>query len=197
MNSHTPKCWNCGCLGHMQHNCRKRASQSGKGADARWSSNPRARALTAFRKVAAIPPSTLSWVMLDPKVGNVPAIVDTGAQFLCVRSDVAEYLYLNGEHCSFMPCSVTCLLTEGKMGEVSNAAKLHISLLSFSWDHEFKVLNDGPFPAILGLDFLQRAQMRVDLPTRNFSFTFAPDRVGSFLPLFVVKGMSCSYNSCA
>jgi len=31
VNSHTPKCWNCGCLGHMQCNGRKRASQSGNG----------------------------------------------------------------------------------------------------------------------------------------------------------------------
>ena len=54
--------------------------------------------------------------MLDTKVGKLPAIVDTGAQFLCVRSDVAEYLSLTGDHCSFMPCSVICLLTDGKKG---------------------------------------------------------------------------------
>ena len=87
-------------------------------------------------------------------MGKVPAIVDMGVQFLCNRSDVVEYLYMTGEQCSFMPCSATCLLTDGKKGEVSNAVKLHISLLSFAWDHEFKVLNDGTFPAILGLDFL-------------------------------------------
>jgi len=126
--------------------------------------------------------------MLDPKVGKVPAIVEKGAQFLCIRSDVAEFLSLTGEHCSFMPCSVTCLLTDGNKGEVSNAVKLHISLLSFSWDHEFKVLNDGPFPAILGLDFLQRAQMRVHLHTRMFSFAFAPDRVGLFSPAICGEG---------
>ena len=66
--------------------------------------------------------------------------------------------------------------------------KLHISLLSFSWDHEFKVLNDGTFPAILGLDFLQQAQIRVDLPTRTFRLAFALDRVGSFSPAICGEG---------
>ena len=67
------------------------------------------------------------------------------------------------------------------MSQVSNAVKLHIGLLSFSWNHEFKILNGGPFPAILGLDFLQLTQMTLDLPPRSFSFAFAPDSVGSFV----------------
>jgi hypothetical protein len=102
---------------------------------------PGARTLSAFRKIAAVLPGTLLWVMLNLKMGQVPALVDTGAQFSCIRWDVIEYLYLKGEHCVFLPCSVTCLLAEGRKGQVSNAVKLHVGLLSFSWDHEFKVLN--------------------------------------------------------
>jgi len=55
-------------------------------------------------------------------------------------------------------------------------------LLAFSWDHELKILDEGPFAAILGMDFLARTQMRVDVASRTFSFTSAPSRVGSFSP---------------
>jgi len=41
---------------------------------------------------AAVPSDSPLWVMLELKLGNVLALVDTGAQFSCVRSDVAEYL---------------------------------------------------------------------------------------------------------
>ena len=107
--------------------------------------------------------------------------MDTGAQFSCVRSDVIEYLYLIGEPCSFLPCHVSCLLADRTVSQVSNAVRLHIGLLSFSWNQEFKIFNGGPFPAILGLDFSQHAQMTLDLASRSFSFAFAPDSVGSFV----------------
>jgi len=57
------------------------------------------------------------------------------------------------EPCVFTSCSVTCLLPDGQRCEVTDAVKLHIKLLSFSWDQEFKVLRGEPFSAILGLDF--------------------------------------------
>jgi hypothetical protein len=79
-------------------------------------------------------------------------------------------------------------MADGNVGLVSNAVKLHVGLLSFSWDHEFKVLNDGPFAAILGLDFLQRTRMTIDLPSRLFGFAFAPNSVGSFLTDIVDGG---------
>jgi hypothetical protein len=73
-------------------------------------------------------------------------------------------------------------LADGRKGKVTNVVKLYVGLLSFSWDQECKILNEGPFPAILGLDFLQRAQMWVDLFSRTYSFDFAPSSIGSFFP---------------
>ena len=112
---------------------------------------------------------------------KVVAIVDTGAQFSCIRSDVIEYLYLSGLPCSFLPCRVGCLLADGTASQISNAVKIHVSLLSYSWNYEFKILNNGPFPVILGLDFLQHTRMTIDLASRTFGFSFAPNRVGSFM----------------
>jgi hypothetical protein len=58
--------------------------------------------------------------------------------------------------------------------------KLHVKLLSFSWDHEFKILSEGPFPVILGLDFMNRTGMLLDVSSRTFSFGFAPGCSGVF-----------------
>jgi len=72
------------------------------------------------------------------------------------------------------------MLADGSKAQVKDAVRLHVRLLSFSWDHEFKILNDGPFPAILGMDFLRRTQMRVHVSSRTYCFGFAPGTVGSF-----------------
>ena len=82
----------------------------------------------------------------------------------------------------FLSCSVTCTLADGKRCEVSNAVKLHVKVLSFSWNHEFKVLGGGPFPAIFGLDFVRRTKKTVDVATGTFSFGFAPHCSGTFSP---------------
>jgi hypothetical protein len=39
-------------------------------------------------------------------------------------------------------------------------------------------LNGGPFPFILGLDFMRRTSMVVDVAKKRFSFGFAPHCVG-------------------
>jgi hypothetical protein len=71
-------------------------------------------------------------------------------------------------------------LADGWRCEVTDAVKLHVKLLSFSWDHEFKILKEGIFPAIFGLDFLEKTRMVVDVAARQFSFGFAPECRGVF-----------------
>ena len=118
--------------------------------------------------------------MLDFKVGKVPALVDTGAQFSCIRSDLAEFLSSSGESCEFKQCKVSCLLADGTRSEITDAVELHVKLLEFSWTFEFKILKGGPAPMILGLDFLRRTKMMLDVASHRFSFGFAPGRWGQF-----------------
>jgi len=127
-----------------------------------------------------MPPDTLLWVLLKFKLGKVPALIDTGAQFSCIRADVIEYIFLRGEHCVLSTCALTCLLAEGSKGRATNVATLHVGLLDYTWNHVFKVLNGRPFPIILGIDFLHRIQMKVDVDSRTYSFSFAPGNVGTF-----------------
>jgi hypothetical protein len=101
----------------------------------------------------ATPPATLFWIELSLRTEKIPALVDTGAQFLCLLSDVVAYLYTRSERYTFCSCAFPCLLADGTKTQVNDAVKLHVRLLSFSWDHEFKILKDGPFSAIVGMDF--------------------------------------------
>ena len=134
------------------------------------------------------PPSPLLWVGLELKTGKVPALLDTGAQFSCIRSDVLRYLHQRGEDSTLLPCSLTCLLADGKKVQVENAVRLRVNLLGFSWDYVFKVLDEGPFPAILGLDFLRHTRMGVDLCSMTYSFAFNPSVVGSLSSAKLIGG---------
>ena len=124
-------------------------------------------AVFAIRKVVATPPATLFSIDLSLRTGTFPALFDTGAQFSCLRSYVVEYIYTRGERCKFSPCVFPCLLAEGTKSQVNDAVKLHVRLLSFSWDHELMIPRDGPFSAIVGMYFLQRTRIRIDVPSRT------------------------------
>ena len=174
------KCWNCNSTGHLRRECPRRVVRTGNGQVPGGRQTPRARTLSGLKRITATPFQPLLWVPLELKVGKVPALIDTGAQFSCVRADVAEFLFHMDEPCSFTQCAVVCALADGQRCHVTDAVNLHAKLLSFSWTHEFKVLNGGPFPAILGIDFLERTQMMVNAASKTFSFGFAPDKIGHF-----------------
>jgi hypothetical protein len=111
--------------------------------------------------------------------GTLSALVDTGAQFSCLRADIVDRLRKQGEPCRQISCDDVCVMADGRASHINRAVSMRVRLLSFSWCHNFKVLNEGPFPAILGLDFLRRTQMRIDVVTSKFSFAFAPHVLGS------------------
>ena len=157
---------------------------AGKRAAARRSVGTLTKFVKSLHKVTAVTTQSPLWVMLDLKVGKVPTLIDTGAQFSCVRSEVVEYLYLIGESCEFLSCSVLCTLADGTLCRVKDAVKLHVKLLKFAWDQQFKILKGCPFPVILGLDILRRTQMILDVSSKRYSFGFAPNCSGEFCSRF-------------
>ena len=75
------KCWHCGRTGHVRSSCfRRRERFAGR------------KILSSFQKVVGVPADAPLWTMVELKSGKVPALLDTGAQFSCVRSEVAEFL---------------------------------------------------------------------------------------------------------
>jgi hypothetical protein len=96
----------------------------------------------------------------------IPALVDTGSQFSCVRLDVLECLKCSDIYCKSLPCDLSCILANGSVCRVKEKVGLHVKLSGVSWDHDFKVLNVAPFPLILGLDFISRTRMVLDMDVR-------------------------------
>ena len=86
---------------------------------------------------------------------------------------------MRGDPCEFLSFSVTCTLADRTRSKFRDAVKLHVKLMGFAWDHEFKVL-EGCFPVILGLDFFGRTRMVIDVSSRKYSFGFSPYRSGAF-----------------
>ena len=70
---------------------------------------------------------------------KVAALVDTGARFTCIRVELAEFARSMGHRVDSSP--VLLLVPWRTVGNVvTETVKLHVKLLSFWWDHEFKVL---------------------------------------------------------
>lgn len=168
----------------------------GKRAIARRSTGSRAKVLCGLRKVTEVLRDTSLRVILELKTGKVPALVDNGAQLSCIRSDIAEFLYLREKTCAFSSCSLSYLLVDRQQCEVTDAGKLQVKLLSFRGTMNLKLLRGGPFPAILGLDFMGRTRILVKVASRVFSFDFAPNCSGTFLWKIRMSVMKCTCSTC-
>ena len=120
------------------------------------------------------------WIVWKLKSGSILALVDTGAQFSCIRIEVAEYLRRVGESCVFEPFLVGCILADGTRCAVTNSVRLQVKVFYFTWKYGFKLLKVGTFPIILVLDFLQRTSIVVDMASTIISFRFSPQCSGRF-----------------
>ena len=116
------------------------------------------------------------WTNLDFKLTQIPSLVDTGAQFSCIRKDVVQSLIDLGLNVKKSECRLSCHLANGLSCEIRETVQLHFLLGTFSWTHQFKILQEGSFAIILGLDFLGHSLMVVDLAKREYYFGFAPDK---------------------
>jgi len=106
-------------------------------------------------------------VKLNFNLGKVLSLVDTGAQFSCIRRDVMQTLADLGVKVKKASCQLSCHLANGLRCEVKEMAQLHFLLVKLSWNFQFKILEGGPFPIILGLDFLSHSKMVMDLGGRE------------------------------
>jgi hypothetical protein len=128
---------------------------------------------------------------MELKTGIVPALVDTGAEFSCTRTDVVEYFRLRDE-----PCKSSCasLYVYWWM----NKPVGFLMLQSFAWAsctfRDIMNLTFWEVPVILGLDFLQRTLIRVVLPSSTYIYVFALISVGPCLLGIWVRGTTPVYN---
>ena len=101
-------------------------------------------------------------------------MVDTGAQFSCIRRDVMQALVDIDVKAKKGSCQLSYRLANGMRCDVKQTVQLHFLLGNFSWNFHFNILEGGPFPIMLGLDFLSHSKMVMDLEIRQYYFRFAP-----------------------
>jgi hypothetical protein len=120
------------------------------------------------------------WVKLNFKVSEVLSLVDTGAQFSRIRRDVMQTLVELGVRVQKGTCKLSCHLANGLSCEIRETVKLHFLQGTFSRSFQFKILEQGPFPILLGLDFLSYSKMVIDMAGREYYFSFAPGKLMKF-----------------
>jgi hypothetical protein len=117
---------------------------------------------------------SLLWVTVKFAVGNVKALVDTGAQFTCIRRDVLTDLSNKGLKVKSEQCGILCHGVDGSACRITETAIIRCSVGPCTKNFQFKVLDEGPYQAILGLDLFTKAQLVVDVGHREYYFAFAP-----------------------
>jgi hypothetical protein len=186
------KCWKCGRSGHMQRDCRKgvpgrtvavltsEGRSPGRNRDKRQGkvrqgrTDEKIEGVRTPKERGRPQDSSPLWKIVDFKVGTVQAMVDTGAQFSCIRRDVLKQLICKGLKVRTERCRLSCHVADGSRCEIKEAGMLHCSVGPGSWKFHFKVLEGGPYRVILGLDFLRNAQMVVDVARGEYHFAFHP-----------------------
>jgi hypothetical protein len=195
-NNNNAKCWKCGRKGHMQKDCRSRNARRTIAAltpqaRVKRGNKRRVRSSVRSRETGESDPNKMDdgtsmkggveplensplWVKVNFKVGSVLSLVDTGAQFSCIRRDVLKELVDKGLKVKTNRCQLSCHVVDGSKCEITEAGMFRCSVGSCTWNFHFKVLEEGPYKLILGLDFLTTAQIVVDVAHREYYFAFAP-----------------------
>ena len=71
------------------------------------------------------------WVKLDFKTIQIPSLVDTGAQFSCIRNNVVQSLVDLGLNVKRNECRLSCHLANGLSCEIREMVQLHFLLEHF------------------------------------------------------------------
>jgi hypothetical protein len=120
------------------------------------------------------------WVKLNFNLGEGLSLVDTGVQFSYICRDVMQTLADLGVKVKKGSCQLLCHLANGLCCDVKETVQFHFLLRTFWWNFQFKILEGGPFPITLGLDFVSYSKMVMDLESREYYFHFAPHQPMKF-----------------
>jgi hypothetical protein len=123
---------------------------------------------------------SLLWVTIFISAVRVKALVDTGAQFTCIRRDVVNDMARQGLKVKSEPCEIVCHGVEGSKCQIRETITLRCSVGPCTTRFQFKVLDKGPYEAISGLDFLTETRMIVDAGHRKYHFASAPSERRKF-----------------
>lgn len=105
------------------------------------------------------------------------ALLDSGAFCSCVATSLLARLVVNRK--KFKEVSIMCRGFQLKHWVATKKVSLQLKIDDLTWEHDFLVLEDPPFPVILGVEFMKRSGMQLDFVECTYSFNFRPNVMGS------------------
>jgi hypothetical protein len=106
------------------------------------------------------------WVLLSVKGICLPAMFDSGSSLSFVRLDVFKKIKQLGLPHTVEATDERCQAANGGPCDVKQAVILRVKVHSFSWKTRFLIFEHCSVPCDLGINFLARANVRMDLATR-------------------------------
>jgi len=105
---------------------------------------------------------------------EVPALMDSGASASVIRRDVAENLI---DSFLRLPARTLRMVNGEKWLTVSEGAYLVVEMKGKGLDGAFYVVETMPREAIIGVDFMQKWEIRLDPKNHDFTVGIDPDSI--------------------
>jgi hypothetical protein len=182
-----PVCYYCGKVGHIQRNCFAQENSKRKSVKATTS---RSRLAARNKKIVGL--IMQSSPCVEAQVGklHLQVLIDSGSARSLISFRDYQNLNLGGQVAEVTPVDVTCANASGDSLAIVGETLVKIKIQGFSWTWKFLVSKKLQRQPILGVDFITRNKLVLDIGTMKCHFGFAP-RVQ--VPLIMPKGsVKCS-----
>lgn len=118
------------------------------------------------------------------KIQNISTqgLLDTGATISCINKKwLLSHLhkYYNKY---FSICNTSITIGNNEQLNIQESIKLYVQIHKYKWRHTFHVVPNLPVDVVLGLDFLNRSEIILNVGENYFHFQFDPD---TLLPLLL------------
>lgn len=110
----------------------------------------------------------------------VQCLIDSGSSVNIISESLYNKLVQKNLIRRFQSTHINCLSATGEQIPVKGMATVKIHLENYSWYTNFMVCEKVTWDVILGVEFIKRTEMLVDLSNQEFYFKFDPSKRFSF-----------------
>jgi len=165
-------CFYCRKPGHTQSRCFLRSARKSKVAQTVKSSqsglSPRARGIKGV--VPASAPK------VEAQIGNLRlnVLLDSGSMRSLISMEHFQNMRRGDPKLQLLKTKLTCVTASGQSLEIVGEVKVPLKIHGFSWNWKFLVSRRLQSQPILGVDFISKTKMILELGSQKCYFAFAP-----------------------
>ena len=112
---------------------------------------------------------------------HLPVLLDSGSARSLITFHQFQQLNLGGPELKLLPTELSCVTASGQNLEIVGEVKVTVKIHGFSWYWTFLVSKRLQGPPILGVDFISRTNLVLDIGSARCHFRFAPGEYISFI----------------